>query len=400
MHSSSARSFARSSLLTFVRFLLLPFARICGDQRGSQGIGAAGAALAAGLIVTALLAGSGIAGPRVQQAMQCAAGVLSGGGGCASGSAPTTGAAPNVAQRVIDWTQSVFGGETAIADRSTSQPPNGELKPCPTLPNAGIVDHRVPQNTIDLWNVIKSQYQGDNPTQQGPIGITQIGENRYLVTLVGIESLGLPGSNYNNLNNAISEGLGGSSPYQRQVEATIRAQIPEGAEIVIAGHSEGGIVAQNLAADHDFNNSATSWWNNPIDEARRRLGWGQQGEYNITHVVTYGSPMSQVPVDGVDYRMITTSGDPVSRLSVLGRGRGPAPDQIEIPTVYENGGFNWRNPFEAHSAYGPSLEAIQGDPNSPLRGVLDLPFEMDIWSQTETYSANNAARRETEACGF
>jgi hypothetical protein len=388
-----------SSGATLVR-LLVPFARWWRDQRGSQGIGAAGAALAAALIVAALLAASGMAGPRVERAMECAAGVLSGGGGCAGGAAPDGGGAPPVGGRLAQWAATLFGGTTEIADRSTGEPPDSTLKPCPTLPNAGVVDHPVPQNMTDLWNAVNALYQGDAPDQQGPIGITQIGDNRYLVTLSGIEEMGFFGSErYNNLNNAISEAMGGTSPYQEQVMATIRAQIPPGAELVIAGHSEGGIVAQNLAANHAFNRNASSWWNYPWNEARRRLGWGQGGDYRVTHIVSFGSPMSQVPVDGVDYTMITTSADPVSLTGLYGRGGGPLPTQIEIPTAWEKGGFDWRNPFESHSAYGRSLEAIENDPNSPLRDVLDLPFGIDIWSKTETFRANDEAREATLACG-
>lgn len=382
------------------RLILLQTKRIWWNQCGSQGIGAAGAALAAALIIVALLAGIGIIGPRVERAMRCAGGVLAGGGDCASGTAPTIRSPPPLLNRAISWTRTLLGGETAIRDRATHQPPNAELKPCPTLPNAGVVDHPVPQDMIGLWNSLHSLYQGDHPAQQGPIGITQIGDNRYLVQLVGIEELGFWGSErYNNLNNAMSEGLGGSSPYQEQVMATIRAQIPAGAEIVFAGHSEGGIVAQNLAASHEFNVNASSWWNYPWNEARRRIGWGQEGQYKVTQVITFGSPTSQVPVSGVNYTMITTTNDPVSHLSVLGRGRGPVPDQIEIPTAYEQGSFDWRNPFESHSAYGRSLEAINNDPGSPLSGVLDLPFRIDMWSQTETFHANDEAHEETDACG-
>jgi hypothetical protein len=63
------------------------------SERGSQGLEAAGAALAAALIVLALLGGArGMLGPRVEQAFQCAASVLvGGGGGCGGGAADTTG---------------------------------------------------------------------------------------------------------------------------------------------------------------------------------------------------------------------------------------------------------------------------------------------------------------------
>lgn len=373
------------------------------EQRGSNVAQAAAVALVAATLIAVMLTTTrGGLNPAVERAFSCLASAISGGGACGvgNGAGNGNGQLPSALRPITDL--------VGIGDRlfqpgsgqlATNQPPDASLKPCPSVPNSGIVDNPVPQDTIGLWETLRRQYQGDNPTQQGPIGITQIGEGRYLVTLVGVEELGVWGSGkYNNLLNAVSEALGGTSPYQEQVRATIEAQIPPGAEIVFAGHSEGGIVAQNLAASHDFNTNASSWWNNPLNEARRRLGWGQQGQYKVTHVITYGSPMSQVPVSGVDYKMITTDGDPVSHLSPLGRGRGPAPDQTVIPTAYSKGHFDWTKPFEAHSVYGESLRAIRDNPDSPLRGALDLPFTIDSWSRTETYHANDEAKEATDAC--
>jgi hypothetical protein len=61
-------------------------------QSGSQGLGAAGAALAAALIIAALLGGADVVAPAVDRAFSCAAVVLGGGGaGCASGGAPSGG---------------------------------------------------------------------------------------------------------------------------------------------------------------------------------------------------------------------------------------------------------------------------------------------------------------------
>lgn len=377
--------------------------RFWREQSGSNVAQAAAVALvAATLIAVMLTSARGGLAPAVDRAFSCLASAITGGGACGVGSGAGNGSGqlPSALRPITDL---VSIGERlfrpAPGPVATNQPPDASLKPCPSVPNAGIVDNPLPQDTIGLWENLRRMYQGDSPTQQGPIGITQIGEGRYLVQLVGVEELGLWGSEkYNNLNNAISEALGGTSPYQEQVRATIEAQIPPGSEIVFAGHSEGGIVAQNLAASHDFNTGAASWWNAPWNEARRRLGWGQQGKYKVTHVITYGSPMSQVPVSGVEYKMITTEGDPVSRLSPLGRGRGPVQDQIEIPTAYSKGHFDWTNPFESHSVYGESLRAIRDNPDSPLRGALDLPFNIDSWSKTETYHANDEARRRTDAC--
>lgn len=54
------------------------------------------------------------------------------------------------------------------------------------------------------------------------------------------------------------------------------AGIPHGAEVVIAGHSQGGIVASNLAANPEFNGGAQGW--------------------NVTDLVTVGSPVENLAV--------------------------------------------------------------------------------------------------------
>lgn len=77
--------------------------RRCRAETGSQGLEAAGAALAAALVVLALLAGARSAlGPQVAEAFQCAAAALTGGGGgCGGGGAAAdgTGTAPAAAEQ-------------------------------------------------------------------------------------------------------------------------------------------------------------------------------------------------------------------------------------------------------------------------------------------------------------
>lgn len=70
--------------------------RCCRAETGSQGLEAAGAALAAALIVLALLAGArSTLGPQVFEAFECAAAALAGGGGCGgAGAANNSAAAP------------------------------------------------------------------------------------------------------------------------------------------------------------------------------------------------------------------------------------------------------------------------------------------------------------------
>ena len=60
------------------------------------------------------------------------------------------------------------------------------------------------------------------------------------------------------------------------------AGIPAGSDVMIVGHSQGGIVANHLAADPAFNSPT-----------------GEAGSYNITHTFTVGSPVQTVvPAQG------------------------------------------------------------------------------------------------------
>lgn len=60
------------------------------------------------------------------------------------------------------------------------------------------------------------------------------------------------------------------------------AGVPPGAEVLLVGHSQGGIVANHLSADPTFNSSS-----------------GEPGTYNVTHAFSVGSPVQTVvPAQG------------------------------------------------------------------------------------------------------
>lgn len=66
--------------------------------------------------------------------------------------------------------------------------------------------------------------------------------------------------------------LGAETDSSQAVQAAMEAAgVPHGADVVIAGHSQGGMVATNLAADPEFN--------------------GGESGYHVTDVVTFGSPV-------------------------------------------------------------------------------------------------------------
>lgn len=107
----------------------------------------------------------------------------------------------------------------------------------------------------------------------GRLAITAVGGGAWVVQLPGIHTL-LPSADPQDLPGALA-GLGtGHSAYAGAVVVALqRAGVPPGARLLLVGHSQGGIVATGLAADPQV----TARW-------------------QVTHVVTAGSPISRAPV--------------------------------------------------------------------------------------------------------
>lgn len=340
----------------------------CRQLRSEHGSGvtqAAAIALLAAALIGAMLGLAPSLGSAVERSLTCLVATLTGGGTVCE-----TGAA------VAEDTTSPNAPPGQAPNNASGQPQAPAAQQpavrCPSLPNAGVYNHDQPQDTADLYRNINDLYQTGNQTmdqQKGPIGITEIGDNRYLVTLVGIEWQNW-GEKFNYLPNAAKDQLNLESQYQAHVRDIIRAQIPPGAEIVFAAHSHGGIVSQNLARDETI-----------------------QSEYNVTHVVTYGAPVSGPPRDGVDYTMYEVAGDFVPGFGVVHLpsfirlyGRG---DYHIIPPDK----FYW-NPKEYHSVYAQSLEALRNKPGNEQ--LLALPFPIERWGPTRTYQANAAAAAQLQ----
>jgi hypothetical protein len=96
------------------------------------------------------------------------------------------------------------------------------------------------------------------------------GVRRFVVELPGIRAIASR-QQPEDLFGAIDAMAGDSTTYSRcVVEALDRAGVPIGAEVMLVGHSDGGIVAMELAHDPAFNG----------------------GRVEVTHVVAAGSPIS------------------------------------------------------------------------------------------------------------
>ncbi|MFF2347964.1 hypothetical protein [Pseudarthrobacter sp. NPDC058119] len=73
-----------------------------------------------------------------------------------------------------------------------------------------------------------------------------------------------------------------------------RAGIPEGAPVMLSGHSQGGMIAAALAADSRFTD-----------------------RFNVTNVVTFGSPVDSAPIPpSIDILALQHAGDPVPKVDL------------------------------------------------------------------------------------
>ena len=155
--------------------------------------------------------------------------------------------------------------------------------------------------TYTLKNFAKlAQYagQGYNHGMKGPIIITEgtLKANSkkcdvYLVTLTGLEIPTLTPQT----TDVVTVGQAGlelSNDFERNVRRVMKKEIPKGANVVLAGHSLGGMVAQQVAADKTM-----------------------QKRYNILNIVAYGAPvMFKGQIEGTLKRMGDVN-DPVPYLS-------------------------------------------------------------------------------------
>ena len=139
---------------------------------------------------------------------------------------------------------------------------------------------------------------GYNHGMKGPIIITEgtlkNGKEQcdiYLVTLTGLEVPTLTPQTTDVVTTG-QAGLELSNDYERNLRRVMKEAIPKNANVVFAGHSLGGMVAQQIAADTSV-----------------------QKRYNILNIVAYGSPvMFKGQIEGTLKRMGDVN-DPVPYLS-------------------------------------------------------------------------------------
>ena len=155
--------------------------------------------------------------------------------------------------------------------------------------------------------------------------------------------------------------------------ALTAAQVPAGAEVMIVGHSQGGIVASHLAADPTFNSAS-----------------GAPGTYDVTHTFSVGSPVQTVIPAQADTQSVNVGheaslgaggfgGDLIAEtdlggLQVDGEHLA-APNRHEV-TLGPYPGTSW-NPVPVlernHDTVGPGHDPDQGYAGSVGRATAGDP---------------------------
>lgn len=129
------------------------------------------------------------------------------------------------------------------------------------------------------------------PLENGQIGVQEVhsvdgGDPAFIIQIPPTEGAGptdLPGA-YGEQGNSRDWGsnvrmVSGQHPAAMDdVRAAMEAAgVPPGAEVMIVGHSQGGIIANHLSADPTFNSAS-----------------GEPGTYDVTHTFSVGSPVQTV----------------------------------------------------------------------------------------------------------
>lgn len=191
-----------------------------------------------------------------------------------------------------------------------------------------------PTSAASIFDMIQMLSQTDQP-----IAIVQTGPNSILVMISGTNASQM--SFDTNLWNALGTGMGQDMPYEQDVMAAIQQYCQEhgltNPDVTLAGHSLGGMVAQQIASSRLF---------------------------NVKEVVTYGSPTMGDPVPGIQYDLYEAQGDPVPLLSRYENPSLPSSYQ-DLAKMYPNFQTNYESPF--HNPF--SLSGLTHDVSAVGRDI-------------------------------
>ncbi|HNT75746.1 MAG TPA: WXG100 family type VII secretion target [Anaerolineae bacterium] len=232
------------------------------------------------------------------------------------------------------------------AQSGTGKPPSIVVPPPAEAP-PGDAQTPLPDNMQELAQRIM-----DLPEDR-PIEIIEIAPGEYLVLFRGTASTqDVP----HNWGAAALSGMGLPGDYELQARDLILATVPAGSVLHFAGHSQGGIVAANLADNQDF-----------VDQ------------YSLKNVIMFGAPQSSVKNPDVDYYRYAALGDPTPALSRFALVTGDLSAMIFTAgvaalsqTLTYSGEYDPYDIRIAHASYG----------GAPELAATPLPFTITQGGQT------------------
>ena len=231
----------------------------------------------------------------------------------------------------------------------------------------------------DLAAMIEQMYRindfrnGEKYGVDEPVKIVRIGENQYLVAIIGTDAGSDVHTGPNDWLANLSSGRGVPSRFQLEAQRLIEQHIPSGATIHLAGHSQGGHVAMNLAGTQDL-----------VDR------------YQIGSVNTMGSSGS-VPINprvgAANYHNFLLADDPIRAIE-FGAQRIPFTN-VYLPQIPATGFYN---PLGLPGLGGsPSIDpqviletgGHGGYVDSAYLAGQPLPFAIDRWDVVGSFQAQS-----------
>jgi hypothetical protein len=192
------------------------------------------------------------------------------------------------------------------------------------VPVTGEESDLVPPSDLSQIIANTQATYGDKETGQVSMSVVGNPPTGVIVNIPGTEQWGLSaGDNPMDLTGNAEQA--GSGAWSAGAEATADAiaqlyadnNIPPGTPLMLNGHSQGGMIASSLAANEDF-----------------------ASQYNVTNVMTYGSPVDNYDVPShVNQLNIQHGSDLVPRIDAEGSYMGPivpGPKGIPIPLPVPN----------------------------------------------------------------
>lgn len=163
---------------------------------------------------------------------------------------------------------------------------------------------QMPTSVASIFGSVEDAYaMSDVPgTEDGDIRIVSVkqddGTYAYIVNIPGTEQWGPTGSGQaRDLTSNLMLVAGQSTTAQQDIVLAMeRAGIPPGAPVMLAGHSQGGMLAAQLGSDQEF-----------------------LSQYNVTNIMTVGSPIDTSTIDPrINVLAAQHEGDLVPKLDLGG----------------------------------------------------------------------------------